>query len=197
MAVVSAEGIVLWNQVGQLQTELFSLRSELQSYKQREAEAKRIDTSPKKNEWLPNNKDQAEMGLLKPPKKYSSGFPKFLWEKSYSPRKDKTYDVAYVEWRMSGQSREQGESELVEVLWVAAVVNSSRTTGYDMTIDLQFLDEKGFRLAETQGKGHIFPMDSNDDLPNETKLRGSIWVPLKLARVIQSVTGVWSASPGF
>src|SRR5438876_1498036 len=87
----SAEAVVLWNQVGQLQTSLLSLRSELQSYKDREAEASRIDTSPRKNEWLPSNKATG----VKPPRKYASpDFIKLLWESSYSPRKGKTYDVA-------------------------------------------------------------------------------------------------------
>ncbi len=197
LLATSAATAVLWNQVGKLRTRLVSAESELAAYKEREKEAKRIDTSPQKNAWLLPNSAREALKELTRPKGFDAGIKKVLWDDSYTPRKDRIYDVAYVEWRSSGRLKEEGSEEVAEVLWVVAVINSSRIIGFDMTIDLEFLDSKGFRIAKDHGKGYIFPRGRDEELPRETQLRGSFWVASQLAKEIDRVTGTWRAAPSF
>jgi len=65
-----------------------------------------------------------------------------------------------------------------------------------MTLDLEFLDAKGFRLAKDQGKAYIFPRQEGEVLPHTTRLRGAIWVPVSMAGEIHKVDGSWTASIG-
>lgn len=195
------ESVVLWNQVGGLQRQLSGAHSQIrklegqvEQFKKREAEARRVDTSPKKEEWLfPHRLDL----YPRPPKGYEKDYLRTLWDNSYGPRKGQVYDVAYVEWRASGRTRREKGEELAEVLWVVAVINSSKALGYNMTIDLEFLDEKGFRIAQDQGRGYIFLMEGDEVLPRITKLRGGFWAPVGLVKEIRNVTGVWRARVGF
>lgn len=193
------EAVVLWKQVGDVQAQLFGARGRIQQlegqvnqFRKREAEARRIDTTPKKQEWLLSN----EIGNAKPPKGYEKGYLRTLWNRSYTPRKGKNHDVAYIEWRASGRMRKSQGEELAEVLWVATVINASSTDGYNMTINLEFLDAKGFRLAQDQGKGYLFPRQQGEVLPHTTRLRGAIWLPASMAGEISEVDGSWRASVG-
>jgi hypothetical protein len=176
---------------------LAETRATVDLLKKREVEANRLDTAPKKDEWLLTNVAALRLGQVTRPKGQKE-IQRYLWDNSYTPRKGHTYDVALVEWRLSGRTRKVSGEELAEVLWVASVMNSSRDIGYDMTLELEFLDPRDFRIARDTGRGYIFPMESDDlGLPHMTKVRGSIWVPLKLAREIKSVTGVWRATPRY
>jgi hypothetical protein len=192
------EAVVLWKQVGDVQTQLFQARSRIQQlegqvnqFRKRETEASRIDTTPKKQEWLLRN----EIGNSNPPKGYEKGFLRALWDLSYTPRKDKDFDVAYIEWRASGRTRKGQGEELAEVLWVATVIDASSTDGYNMTIDLEFLDAKGFRLAQDRGTGYVFPRQVGEVLPHTTGLRGAIWLPASMAGEISQVTGSFRGYP--
>lgn len=135
------------------------------------------------------------LGEISRPKGLSSILTS-LWEDSYSPRKGHIYDVAFVEWRMSGRTKKQAGEESAEVLWVATIINSSRALGFDMSLELEFLDEKEFRITKDRAQGYLFPKTEDDrELSRETKLRGSFWVPLNLAKQIKRTEGVWRATP--
>ncbi len=202
LIVALVEVWVLWGQVGRVQTELSQARSrianlqkDVAAYRKREEEAKRIDTSSKRDEWLLTNGKRSKFEKLVPPAGYGTGLKRAAWELGYSPRKGEVYDVAFVEWRLSGRSRQGG---LAELLWVVSVINSSKVIGFNMSIDLEFLDANGFGVAKDRGEGYVFPMrDEDEGLPHITKLRGSLWVPLQLAKEISEVTGVWRATPAY